>query len=174
MKIKLRDKIETILFIEAISISISEIAKKLKITESECLKILKELKNKYQKEQSIFDIIVINDSAQLVVKKELTFFVKDYFRQSGDSNSFSPAMLEVLSIIVYKNPVRKAEIEKIRGVNCSLILRKLLIIGLINQKKSDSNRESFVYTPSLKLFRKMGISRLEDLPDYDRLSKELM
>jgi segregation and condensation protein B len=174
VKIKLRDKIETILFIEAISISISEIAKKLKITESECLKILKELKNKYQKEQSIFDIIVINDSAQLVVKKELTFFVKDYFRQSGDSNSFSPAMLEVLSIIVYKNPVRKAEIEKIRGVNCSLILRKLLIIGLINQKKSDSNRESFVYTPSLKLFRKMGISRLEDLPDYDRLSKELM
>lgn len=174
MKIKLRDKIETILFIEAISISISEIAKKLKITESECLKILKELKNKYQKEQSIFDIIVINDSAQLVVKKELTFFVKDYFRQSGDSNSFSPAMLEVLSIIVYKNPVRKAEIEKIRGVNCSLILRKLLIIGLINQKKSDSNREGFFYTPSLKLFRKMGISRLEDLPDYDRLSKELM
>jgi segregation and condensation protein B len=174
VKIKLRDKIETILFIEAISISISKIAKKLKITESECLKTLKELKNKYRKEQSIFDIIVINDSAQLVVKKELTFFVKDYFRQSGDSNSFSPAMLEVLSIIVYKNPIKKAEIEKIRGVNCSLILRKLLIIGFINQKKSDSNTESFVYTPSLKLFRKMGISRLEDLPDYDRLSKELI
>ncbi len=175
MEITLKVKIEAILFVESALVDISDMAEKLGIECQDCQRALEELKTSYREKQAIFDIILIDGKAQLVTRKELTAFIKDYFKKNNsNNNNFSPAMLEVLSIIAYKNPIKKAEIEKIRGVNCSLVLRKLLIMGLINQIKNKSSLESFLYSPSLKLFRKLGISRLEDLPDYDKLSKNLI
>jgi segregation and condensation protein B len=82
-------------------------------------------------------------------------------------------MLEVLSIIIYKGPIGKVGIEKIRGVNSDLILRKLTIKGLIEKEEHIENSKIFIYKPSLKLFKKLGISRLENLSEYAKLSSEL-
>ena len=72
--------------------------------------------------------------------------------------------LEALTIIAYRGPITKLELETIRGVNCSLILRNLLIKGLITANGGK-------YQITVKFMQHLGISSVEELPDYDRLSK---
>ncbi|MFA5420962.1 MAG: SMC-Scp complex subunit ScpB, partial [Patescibacteria group bacterium] len=76
-----------------------------------------------------------------------------------------PASLETLTIIAYKGPIKKKSIEKIRGINCSLILRNLLLRGLI-EEKSANEPEDNEYTVSLDFIKFLGISKIDDLPEY--------
>ena len=75
--------------------------------------------------------------------------------------------LESLTIIAYRGPITKAELEMIRGVNCSMILRNLLIRGLIREEKGKTES---VFRVSLEFLRWLGVQQASDLPDYDKLS----
>ena len=172
MKIELKNKIEAILFLEAEPVVISKLAENLKITVEECQKELENLETNYSSINSALSLVFKKDEVQLVAASKLAPFLKEYFK-SEKSEQLSPAMLEVLSIIIYKGPIAKVFVEQIRGVNCDLILRKLTIRGLVDKVARLDNSRIFVYEPSLKLLKKLGISRLEDLPKYSKLSKEL-
>jgi len=172
MKTELKNKLEAILFLEADPIVISEVADKLKIDEKDCLEALESLDEDYKKRESALGLVLKGEKAQLIVSASLSEFVGKYFKKE-QSEQLSPAMLEVLAIVAYKGPISKAEVEYIRGVNCGLILRKLTIKGLIEKKEGVENSKVFSYEPSLELLKKMGISRLKDLPEYDKLTKEL-
>jgi len=171
VKIELKNKIETVLFLESDPVFISELAENLEATREDCLKGLKEIEENYKKNSSVLRLVFKEDEVQLVVTADLASFVKEYFK-SGKPKQLSPAMLEVVSIIVYKGPIGRAWIEQVRGVNCGLILKKLAIKGLIDKKEKIDNSRIFVYEPSLKLLKKLGISRLEDLPNYGKLTKD--
>ncbi|MCK5080979.1 MAG: SMC-Scp complex subunit ScpB [Candidatus Moranbacteria bacterium] len=168
----MKNKIEAILFLEADPVFISKLAKNLEVTSKKCLTELKRVEDDYKKNDSSLRLVFKKDEVQLVVNPELSVFLKKYFK-NDKTEQLSPAMLEVLSIVVYKGPIGKASIEHVRGVNCSLILRKLAIRGLIDRKEQVDNSRIFIYEPSLKLLKKLGVSRLEDLPDYGKLTKEL-
>jgi segregation and condensation protein B len=131
---------------------------------------LEEIEKSYKKNNSSLRLVFKDNEVQLVVDADLASFLSEYFK-SGKTEPLSPAMLEVLSVVVYKGPVSKSEIEHVRGVNSGLILRKLAIKGLIEKKERINNSRIFVYEPSLKLLKKLGISRLEEFPDYDKLTK---
>lgn len=81
------------------------------------------------------------------------------------------AGLETLSIILYKGPVSRRKIDYIRGVNSSFILRNLLVRGLI-ERTSDGGR-GYTYAPSVDLLMHLGISKIEELPDYTKIKEEL-
>lgn len=171
-ELDLIEKIEVILFLENDLIDIKELARSLKIDEKKCLLVLDKLNKKYQSSEVVFEIVFNSKQAQLAVKKKFSDFIKKYFHQKKKNEQFSPAMLEVLSIVLYRSPIGKVGIEKIRGVNSDLILRKLSIRGLIDKKEKVKNSGIFIYQPSLKLMRKLGVSELENLPKYDKLSRE--
>ena len=76
------------------------------------------------------------------------------------------AGLETISIILYKAPVPKSEIDFIRGVNSQFILRNLLIRGLVERIPSSSGRGG-AYRPTLDLLRYLGVTKVEELPDYE-------
>lgn len=80
------------------------------------------------------------------------------------------AGLETLSIILYRGPVKRADIDYIRGVNSSFIIRNLLIRGLI-ERIADGGR-GFSYKPTVDLLGHMGLSKIEDLPDYAKVKAE--
>ena len=82
------------------------------------------------------------------------------------------AGLETLSIVLYKGPVSRREIDYIRGVNSSFILRNLLMRGLID-RADDKGGRGYSYKPSLDLLMHLGISHIEDLPDYQKVREEL-
>ena len=84
------------------------------------------------------------------------------------------AGLETLSIILYKSPIKRSEVDYIRGVNSSFIIRNLLIRGLIERitEKEGAGR-GFLYKPTIDLLAHLGIAKLEDLPEYATVKAEL-
>ena len=84
------------------------------------------------------------------------------------SGELTPPSVETLTIIAYRVPITKPAIEQIRGVNCSLILRNLLIRGLIEEHE-DKQRLQNTYTISFEFLRHLGVDRVEDLPQYIEL-----
>lgn len=76
------------------------------------------------------------------------------------------AGLETLSIVLYKGAASRAEIDYIRGVNSSHILRALSMRGLVRRVPKPGDERSFLYEPTTDLLGHLGVSRIEDLPEY--------
>ncbi len=84
------------------------------------------------------------------------------------------AGLETLSIILYKGPVKRSEIDYIRGVNSSFIVRNLLVRGLVSRiAEREGDKRGFLYAPTIDLLAHLGVSKVQDLPDYDKTRAEL-
>jgi segregation and condensation protein B len=84
----------------------------------------------------------------------------------------SKAALEVLSIIAYKGPISRAEIESIRGVNCSFTLRSLMMKGLLERIDNPKDGRGYLYKISFEFMKKLGIENIDKLPDYQELSQD--
>ncbi|HVT75286.1 MAG TPA: SMC-Scp complex subunit ScpB [Candidatus Paceibacterota bacterium] len=84
------------------------------------------------------------------------------------------AGLETLAIILYKGPVRRSEIDYIRGVNSSFILRNLLIRGLIERvtETADGKGRGYSYKASIDLLAHLGVAKTDDLPDFAKVKAE--
>ena len=89
------------------------------------------------------------------------------------------AGLETLTIILYKHPIKRSEIDYIRGGNSSFILRNLLIRGLIERvtdRKGGENGQGlgrgYLYKPTIDLLAHLGVSKIEDLPEYVKVKAE--
>lgn len=87
------------------------------------------------------------------------------------SRELGRAGLETLAIVLYKGPISRREIDHIRGVNSSFILRALLIRGLV--ERVDGTDRSYTYKATLKLLEYLGITRQEDLPEYENAFKKI-
>ena len=94
-------------------------------------------------------------------------------RKEELSGELSKAALETLSIILYKGPLNRREIEYIRGINSTAILRNLLIRGLVEREQSEIDERQFLYRASVELCALLGIPKLEDLPEFAAVRKEL-
>lgn len=83
------------------------------------------------------------------------------------SKDLSKSAIETLSIVLYKGPLTRAEIDYIRGVNSTFILRNLQVRGLIERVDNPSDQRSFLYRPTFRLLESLGLSKIEDLPNYE-------
>tara|TARA_B100001741_G_C16466201_1_gene557668 strand:+ start:433 stop:1011 length:579 start_codon:yes stop_codon:yes gene_type:complete len=89
------------------------------------------------------------------------------------SKDLGKAGTETLAIVLYKGPVAKREIDYIRGVNSSFILRNLMIRGLVERTTNKQDARSFVYKPTSELLAHLGISSVEELPEYNEMITEI-
>jgi segregation and condensation protein B len=105
------------------------------------------------------------DEVMMSVSKELSAIIES-LRKDEITKELSKATLETLSIILYKNGVTRSEIDYIRGVNSSFILRNLLIRGLISKESDLKDIRRMLYKPTIETLAYMGVTRIEDLPDY--------
>ncbi|PJC40500.1 MAG: SMC-Scp complex subunit ScpB [Parcubacteria group bacterium CG_4_9_14_0_2_um_filter_41_8] len=166
----LLSKIESLLFVSSEPLSLSQLKKLCDAKKGEVEDALEQLREKYknQKENGIV-FVVSGDKYQLASNPDNAKLVKDFLKSDITGELTEPA-LETLTIIAYRGPITKPELEQIRGVNCSLILRNLLIRGLIERlesKKIDMPR----YQVTHEFIRFLGVSQVHDLPDYEKLSK---
>lgn len=83
------------------------------------------------------------------------------------------AGLETLSIVIYRGPVSRSEIDYIRGVNSNFILRNLLVRGLVERVTKPGDERSFLYKPTFDLLAHLGVKKVEDLPEYTRMREEI-
>jgi segregation and condensation protein B len=89
------------------------------------------------------------------------------------SKDLGKAALDTLTIILYYGPATKAQIDNIRGVNSGFILRNLLIRGLISRVTNEADQRSFLYKTTFELMSYLGITNINELPEYDEIRKLL-
>ena len=166
----LKSQIESLLFIAAKPFSLNDLSKLLNKDKKEIEKALLELRDLYHQNKSGLQIIEQGKKYQMVSSSDNAKLVQQYL-EDETSGDLSQASLEALTIIAYRGPISKTELERIRGVNCSLILRNLLLRGLIEEKNSASSEDK-IYNVSLDFIRFLGVESIEQLPDYKRLNQD--
>jgi len=137
-------------------------------------KLLEELNQKYLNEDRglklIFSDSPAGDKVQLATKPELSYLLEDFIKEEF-KESLTPAGLETLSLIAYLGPISRSQIDYYRGVNSSFIVRSLLIRGLIDRFVNSKRSNMYLYEPSFDLLKYLGISKKEDLPEYDKFKE---
>lgn len=127
-------------------------------------KTLEDIKVKYRDEIFPFEIAEIAGGYQFLTKGAYHHTVGIYLKQTTKKRLSSSA-LETLSIIAYKQPVSKGELEKIRGVNCDYAIQKLLEKELVSiTGRSDGPGRPLLYGTSPKFMDYFGLKSLDDLP----------
>jgi len=160
-------KLESILFVAGKALSLKKIIKVLGITETEVLEAIDFLKQKYNPENSGVVVLENNNEWQLVSNPDNKDFAEKFLKLEATGDLTRP-QLETLTVISYKGPITKPEIEQIRGVNCSLILRNLMMRGLVKEV-GDKDKLLSAYEVTSDYVRHLGVDDIKNLPDYDSL-----
>jgi len=167
---QLAQHIESIVFVSEAPISFKEIKSCLeetfetKFKKPALEKAIEELKVKYQETHFSFEFLEIAGGFQFLTKPAFHNSVGTLLRQNN-KRRLSRAALETLSIIAYKQPVPKSEMEKIRGVSCDYSVQKLLekeLVAIVG--RSDAPGRPLLYGTSDKFMDYFGLKSLEDMP----------
>ncbi len=166
----LRNHIEALIFCATKPISLTEIRNCLSemfdadVSEEDIQQAVSELLEKYENDEFSFQIYQIAKGYQFLTKPAYKASISILLKQQSKKR-LSTAALETLSIIAYKQPVTKAEIEQIRGVGCDYAIQKLLEKALISiLGKDDTVGKPLLYGTSNQFMEYFGINSLEDLP----------
>lgn len=164
-------KIEAILFVSGEEMNIQKIRKALggDITEEEILRQIGKLQEAYQGKG--IRIIMKDGNVQMVSAPELAEVIHTLVK-SHLTEELTPAALETLACIAYREPIAKQEIDELRGVNSIFSLRSLLMRGLIEKTKKENDARTEYYRVTLDFLKKLGIEKITDLPEYDVFSKD--
>lgn len=163
-------KIEAILFWKGESVSVKKLSQILDASEEDILAGISLLEEKL-KDRGL-QIIRKEDEILLGTHKDASQIIEKLFKDELVKD-LGKAGLETLSIILYRSPVARKDIDYIRGVNSQFIVRNLLIRGLIERVQSDSDQRQFLYKPTFELLAHLGISKIEDLPEYAEVRREM-
>ena len=162
--------LESLLLAIGKPLAYKEINKLLECKNDDLKKLLSKLKEKYNTDDSGIHVLDNNKKIQFVSHPDNIKILKNYFNDELSGDLTKPS-LETLTIIAYRQPVSKEELEQIRGVNCSMIIRNLLIRGLI-EESTDKESLSINYSVTMDFLKYMGINSVEDLPDYGKLNSD--
>ena len=156
--------VEAILFAIGDSVSIQDLAKAISVSESDVKKILRELEEKYQRADSGIQLTELENSYQLCTKPELYEYLINITNQPK-KHTLTDVMLETLSIIAYKQPVTRSEIETVRGVSCGHSINRLLEYGLIKELgRLDVPGKPILFGTTEEFLRRFGVHSIEELP----------
>lgn len=167
---KLAGKIESLLFVASKPMTVRKIAELLGAEEDAVKAEIERLKQQYNTEERGIQIAQHASSVQMVTNPVGARVIADFLKDERSGELTRPS-LETLTIIAYRGPLPKSEIDLIRGVNCSLILRNLLIRGLITFRE-DKERMVTLYEISFDFLRHLGLRSVEELPEYLALNRD--
>ena len=161
-------QLESILLISDKALKIKDLSKKLDLNNKKMKELIQDLEKKFNQEDSGIHILIANDKIQFTTNPASEEIIKEFVKEELNSN-LSDASLETLTIIAYRGPITKSELEQIRGINCSIILKNLLIKSLI-ESKPDKEKMTETYSISLEFLKYLGLNKVEELPDYEELN----
>lgn len=166
---KRRGALETLLFVSGDPVSVEELALAVGLEKEQACALLESMQNAYEQEERGIQLRFINGKAQLCSNPEYAKCVEDMM-QPAKNKGFSQSVIETLSIVAYKQPVTRAEVEGVRGVRCEYSINQLLSMGLIEEvgRKQTVGRPALFGTTDLFL-QHFGLSTLEDLPHKQEL-----
>lgn len=156
--------IEGILFSMGESVEISRLAEVLEISQEEVQDIIQNMKKRYAKKGRGIQIIEVEDAVQMCTKKEIYEYLIKIARQPKH-HVLTDVLLETLSIIAYKQPITRLEIEKIRGVSCAHAVNKLVEYNLVCELgRLDAPGRPLLFGTTEEFLRSFGVQSIEELP----------
>lgn len=156
--------VESLLFISSEPVTIGSIFKAADIKEHEIKKILDALIHEYRERMAGIMIVEVADGYQMVTNPEFLNYIKK-FKNINISNRLSQAALETLSIIAYRQPITKLEIDQLRGVNSEGAVKSLLEKKLIRiTGKKETPGRPFLYGTTKAFLDYFGLKNLDELP----------
>ena len=148
-------------------LTLEQISNIIEKDENEVKLIIKELYNDYNNENRGIQIEFLGNHFKLTTKKEH----REYYKKltiDDDNSILSQSALETLAIIAYNAPITRIEIDNIRGVNSSYVVRKLLLKGLIEEiGRSDAPGKPRVYNITPRFLDYFGLGSIAELPKLE-------
>lgn len=169
-KNSLSKNIEAILFYKAEPLSLKKLCNILELKEQEVKQGIQELE-KDLKNRGI--ALVEHENEYTLTTSSETSSIIEKVRKDELNRDLGKAGIETLSIIIYQGPVSRADIDYIRGVNSQFIVRNLLMRGLIEKVENTKDARSYLYKPSLQLISHLGLSKLNDMPEYEDIRNKI-
>lgn len=156
--------IEAVLFAMGDSVEMSKLVHVLEISEKEIREIITEMNTKYKKAEKGIYIVELDNAFQLCTKPDLyEYLIK--VAKAPRKYVMSDTLLETLSIIAYKQPVTKLDVEKIRGVSSDHAVNRLLEFNLIQELgRLDAPGRPLLFGTTEEFLRTFGVKTLNDLP----------
>lgn len=163
--------LETILFAYGEPISEEKLAKLTESKKEKVVSALEELARDYTGR----GLVLLKKDGEwcLGTNPENAKFVEDLMK-SEFGEELSRAAVETAAIIAYKGPITRADIEYVRGVNSSFTLRNLLVRGLVERIENPKDARSYLYRISFDFLKHLGLTKIEDLPQYEEYRQEKM
>jgi segregation and condensation protein B len=139
--------------------------------------VLRELARAYTAQQRGFDLREVAGGWRLYTSPECAAVV-ERFVSGGQEVRLTQAALETLAVVAYRQPVSRARVSAVRGVNCDGVMRTLVLRGLVEEAGSDPESGAILFQTTGYFLERLGLARLSDLPDLapflpDHLDDEL-
>ncbi len=163
---------EAVLFTMGDSVEIARLAETIEEDVKKTKEILEDMKQRYEKENRGITLIELEESVQLCTKPQMyEYLVK--VAKTPKKFVLTDTLLETLSIIAYKQPVTRLEIEKIRGVSCDHAVNRLLEFNLITEVgRLDAPGRPLLFGTTEEFLRSFGVKSLDELPELNAVQME--
>lgn len=158
--------IEALLFLSGASVSLDKIANLLKTNRENVEHVIATLADRYACDSDRGLQIVRTENEVTLATKPEHHALLETLAKEDLKEELTPASLETLSLIAYFGPLSRPQIDFIRGVNSSFIVRNLLVRGLVERKAGKGN--AYVYAVSIDFLKYMGVGSVVELPEYQK------
>ncbi len=158
-------RIEALMFYKGEPVSLRFLAGALKVSEDEVRTAVGVLEETLKNSRRGIVILRNGDEVMLGTAPMMGPVIEGLLKEEL-SKDLGKAGLETLAIVLYRGPITRSEVNYLRGVNSNYILRSLMVRGLI-EKVEDNTARSTTYRPTFELLSYMGVSKVEDLPEYE-------
>jgi len=167
-------RIEAVLFLAREPLSTRKLANLAKLADgTEARTLIRQLRRRYDQRSSALQVVDVAGGVQLLTRPQLADWIRRLHGGPEEMRLSAPA-LETLSVVAYRQPVVRAEIEAIRGVQCGEILRVLMERDLLRiVGRSEELGRPFLYGTTKKFLQLFGLQRLDQLPRIDQSSMEV-
>lgn len=172
LKVRLRSIVEALLFISDQPLSKAKISEVVDIPEEEVDQILDDLTNEYRRADRGFQLREVAGGYRLYSHPAYAPYIEKLIL-SFDHRRLTQAALETLSIIAYKQPVTRADIASIRGVNSDGVVNTLINRGLVKELgRQDAPGQAILYGTTNRFLESFGLRSLNELPPLDEFSPD--
>lgn len=166
----LDSQIEAILFFKGEPVTIKKLAELLSVHEDTIVEALGLLEEKLTGRG--LTLIKNDDEVMLGTAKEASEIIES-IKKDELSRELGKAGVETLSIILYQGPISRPDIDYIRGVNSSFILRNLMVRGLVERTTNPNDSRGYLYKPTFELLAHLGVSAIEELPEFETMKEKI-
>lgn len=164
--------LEAILFTMGEAVETERLASVLEINKKDAHELLMEMKNEYDGTDRGVTLMELEDSFQMCTKQQMyDYLIK--IAKTPRKYVLTDTLLETLSIVAYKQPITRAEIERVRGVSCDHAVNRLVEFGLITEVgRMDAPGRPLLFGTTEEFLRSFGVKSLEELPELTALQIE--